>query len=245
MRRASRTQAGGGLQSGVLAASGDEVRPDHLTTPTQEPQKSRNIVQFSFASTLAARFAPDPRRRNEGVEPTRRAVVTDALWVGTSRDGVEGPAGRLKATSATVTRLRTGLGSRSHTMCGRFNLKASVEVGLRQWLRQDGGDAETGARAGTLAGRCGNRAHAAASTGRGERQRRDGTQLDDSRRRFSIRWPRAPRNAMRFSLCSRGVRGSAIDREPASGRRSGDPAGAPGAAAGRTVAKREYVAAAR
>ena len=70
------------------------------------------------------------------------AFKADALWVGTSIDGVDGPAGRLKATAAAVTRFRTGLeGSRAYTLAGRLSLKPSVEVGLRH----DGGDAETGA----------------------------------------------------------------------------------------------------
>ena len=37
------------------------------------------------------------------------AFKADALWVGTGIDGVDGPAGRLKATDAAVTRFRTGL----------------------------------------------------------------------------------------------------------------------------------------
>ena len=70
------------------------------------------------------------------------AFKADTLWVGTSIDGVDGPAGRLKATEAAVTRFRTGLeGSRAYTLAGRLSLKPSVEVGLRH----DGGDAETGA----------------------------------------------------------------------------------------------------
>ena len=70
------------------------------------------------------------------------AFKADALWVGTAIDGVDGPAGRLKATGAAVTRFRTGLeGSRDYTLAGRLLLKPSVEVGLRH----DGGDAETGA----------------------------------------------------------------------------------------------------
>ena len=70
------------------------------------------------------------------------AFKADALWVGTSIDGVDGPAGRLKATAAAVTRFRTGLeGSRDYTLAGRLLLTPSVEVGLRH----DGGDAETGA----------------------------------------------------------------------------------------------------
>ena len=70
------------------------------------------------------------------------AFKADALWVGTSIDGVDGAAGRLKAMAAAVTRFRTGLeGSRAYTLAGRLSLRPSVEVGLRH----DGGDAETGA----------------------------------------------------------------------------------------------------
>ena len=77
-----------------------------------------------------------------GVSGFALAFKADALWVGTSIDGVDGPAGRLKATAAAVTRFRTGLeGSRDYTLAGRLSLRPSAEVGLRQ----DGGDAETGA----------------------------------------------------------------------------------------------------
>ena len=77
-----------------------------------------------------------------GASAFELAFKADALWVGTSIDGVDGPAGRLKATEAAVTRFRTGLeGSRHYTLAGRLSLKPSVEVGLRH----DGGDAETGA----------------------------------------------------------------------------------------------------
>ena len=70
------------------------------------------------------------------------AFKADALWVGTAIDGVDGPAGRLKATDAAVTRFRTGLeGSRAYGLAGRLSLTPSIEVGLRH----DGGDAETGA----------------------------------------------------------------------------------------------------
>ena len=70
------------------------------------------------------------------------AFKADVLWVGTAIDGVDGPAGRLKATDAAVTRFRTGLeSSRAYTLAGRLSLTPSVEVGLRH----DGGDAETGA----------------------------------------------------------------------------------------------------
>ena len=70
------------------------------------------------------------------------AFKADALWVGTSVDGVDGSAGRLAATEAAVTRFRTGLeGSREFLLAGRVSLRPSAEVGLRH----DGGDAETGA----------------------------------------------------------------------------------------------------
>ena len=56
-------------------------------------------------------------------------------------DGVDGAAGRLSASEAAVTRVRTGIeGSRGFSFGGRMSLTPSVEVGLRQ----DGGDAETG-----------------------------------------------------------------------------------------------------
>ena len=70
------------------------------------------------------------------------AFKADALWVGTSIDGVEGPGGNLAATATAVTRFRTGLeGARGYALAGRLSLRPSVEVGLRH----DGGDAETGA----------------------------------------------------------------------------------------------------
>ena len=71
------------------------------------------------------------------------AFKADALWVGAASDLVEGPAGRLNASEAAVTRVRTALeGSRGFTLGGgRLSLRPSVEVGVRR----DGGDAETGA----------------------------------------------------------------------------------------------------
>ena len=70
------------------------------------------------------------------------AYKTDALWVGTRVAGAEGPAGRLAATEAAVTRFRTGLeGSRNFVVGRRVALRPSAEVGLRH----DAGDAETGA----------------------------------------------------------------------------------------------------
>ena len=69
------------------------------------------------------------------------AFKADALWVGAATELVDGAAGRLNASQAGVTRVRTALeGSRGFTLGGRLSLTPSVEVGLRQ----DGGDAETG-----------------------------------------------------------------------------------------------------
>ena len=70
------------------------------------------------------------------------AFKTDALWVGTAIDGVDGSGGRLKATAADVTRVRTGLeGSLSYVVADALTLTPVIEIGLRH----DGGDAETGA----------------------------------------------------------------------------------------------------
>ena len=70
------------------------------------------------------------------------AFKADALWVGTAVEGVDGAAGRLAATAAAVSRVRTALeGSRGFRLRGRLSLTPSVEVGLRH----DAGDAERGA----------------------------------------------------------------------------------------------------
>ena len=70
------------------------------------------------------------------------AVKADVLWVGTAIDGVDGPGGKLAATAAAVTRVRTGLeASRAFRFERGVSLQPRFEVGLRR----DGGDAETGA----------------------------------------------------------------------------------------------------
>ncbi len=71
------------------------------------------------------------------------AFKADALYVTAASDLVDGAMGRLNASEAGVTRVRTALeGSRGYTLGGgRLSLRPSVEVGLRR----DGGDAETGA----------------------------------------------------------------------------------------------------
>ena len=69
------------------------------------------------------------------------AFNVDALWVGTATDGVDAPTGRMAATEAAVSRVRTTLaGSRGFTFGCGLSLKPSVEVGLRH----DAGDAEQG-----------------------------------------------------------------------------------------------------
>ena len=70
------------------------------------------------------------------------AFKADALWVGTGIEGVDGPQGRLAATSAAVTRFRTGLeASRAYSFQRGLSLQPSLEIGVRR----DGGDAENGA----------------------------------------------------------------------------------------------------
>ena len=70
------------------------------------------------------------------------AFKTDALWVATSNAALDGPAGSLAATRAVVTRLRAGLeASRGYDFRSGLSLQPSLEVGLRQ----DDGNAETGA----------------------------------------------------------------------------------------------------
>ena len=64
----------------------------------------------------------------------------DALWVGTSIEGVDGAAGSLKATASSATRVRTALEASGGFIIGGLSLRPSVEAGLRH----DGGDAETG-----------------------------------------------------------------------------------------------------
>ena len=69
------------------------------------------------------------------------AFKADALWVGTGSEAVDGPAGRLAATEAMVTRVRTALeASRGYVVGHGIALRPSLELGLRT----DGGDAETG-----------------------------------------------------------------------------------------------------
>ena len=69
-------------------------------------------------------------------------LKTDALRTTTSVDEVDGPAGRLAATRADVSRVRAAIeGSRRYSVGGGIGLRSSVELGVRR----DGGDAEQGA----------------------------------------------------------------------------------------------------
>ena len=107
-----------------------------LLTPDHGPALESGLSMAMAAAGTRGELIAD------GAGGFELAFKADALWVGTSSDGVDGPAGRLKGTEAAVTRFRTGLeGSRDYALVGRLSLRPSVEVGLRQ----DGGDAETGA----------------------------------------------------------------------------------------------------
>ena len=79
--------------------------------------------------------------RAGGADGFGLAFKADMLWVGTSSQAVEGPGGRLAATSAAVNRTRTALeASRGFRLAGRVSLMPSMEVGVRH----DAGDAEQG-----------------------------------------------------------------------------------------------------
>ena len=60
------------------------------------------------------------------------ATKADALWVGAASELVDGAAGRLNASAAGVTRVRTGLdGSRGFTLGGgRLSLNAERRGGV-------------------------------------------------------------------------------------------------------------------
>ena len=101
----------------------------------------------ALESGLSMAMAPRRGTRGEllagGASGFELAFKADALWVGTSIDGVDGPAGAVERGRGRGDPLADGAGkgSRAYTPGGRLSLKPSVEVGLRH----DGGDAETGA----------------------------------------------------------------------------------------------------
>ena len=106
-----------------------------VLTPAGGPALESGLSMKMAAAGTRGELVPDA---GDGFS---LAFKADALWVGTAVDGVDGAAGRLQATAATVTRFRTGLeAGRSFTLGDRLALKPVLEVGLRR----DGGDAETG-----------------------------------------------------------------------------------------------------
>ena len=85
---------------------------------------------------------------DSGVGGFGLAFKADALWVGTGSEAVVGLGGRMAATEAVVTRVRTALeASRGYVFGHGIVLRPSLELGLRS----DGGDAETGAGADVAA----------------------------------------------------------------------------------------------
>ena len=80
--------------------------------------------------------------RNDGGNGIGLTLKTDALQTTTSVDEVDGPAGRLAATRADISRVRAAIeGSRRYSVGRSIGLRSSVELGVRR----DGGDAEQGA----------------------------------------------------------------------------------------------------
>ena len=107
-----------------------------LLTPEGGPALESGLSMKMSAAGTRGELVPG------GEDGFGLAFKADALWVGTATDGVDGPAGRLAATAAAVSRVRTALeGSRGFTFGRGLSLKPSVEVGVRH----DAGDAEQGA----------------------------------------------------------------------------------------------------
>ena len=68
------------------------------------------------------------------------ALKSDAFWVETSSEAVDGPAGRLGASDADASRVRLLVEGAQSFATGAGTLTPALEFGLRH----DGGDAETG-----------------------------------------------------------------------------------------------------
>ena len=106
-----------------------------LLTPEGGPSLEGDLSMKMFAGGTRGELV------SGGSNAFGLAFKADALWVGTATDGVDGPTGRMAATEAAVSRVRTALeGSRGFTVGRGLSLKPSVEVGLRH----DAGDAEQG-----------------------------------------------------------------------------------------------------
>ena len=106
-----------------------------LLTPQGGPALESGLSMKMSAAGTRGELVPG------GEDGFGLAFKADALWVGTATDGVDGPAGRMAATAAAVSRVRTALeGSRGFTFGRGLSLKPSIEVGVRH----DAGDAEQG-----------------------------------------------------------------------------------------------------
>ena len=106
-----------------------------LLTPQGGPALESGLSMKMSAAGTRGELVPG------GQDGFGLAFKADALWVGTATDGVDGPAGRMAATEAAVSRVRTALeGSRGFTFGRGLSLKPSIEVGVRH----DAGDAEQG-----------------------------------------------------------------------------------------------------
>ena len=132
----------GGLNGGGLlqmGLGGADVLTGSDVAPTRETRHG-GILSFwsrgarsSFAGREGAlSLGGDVRTTMAGADYAKGPLVA-----GLSLSHSRGPAGRLAATDAAVTRFRTGLeGARTYTLAGRLSLTPSVEVGLRH----DGGE---------------------------------------------------------------------------------------------------------
>ena len=116
--------------------------PTSLTSPASPMSLEGGLSMAMLAGGVRGDLV------DSGVGGFGLAFKADALWVGTGSETVDGPAGRLAGTEAVVTRVRTALeASRGYVFGHGIALRPSLEVGLRQ----DGGDAETGAGADVAA----------------------------------------------------------------------------------------------
>ena len=96
---------------------------------------------MALDEVLARHGQPESFNTDQGSQFTG-LTFTGCLQADGVRISMDGPAGRLTATSAAVTRYRTALeASRGYRFQRGLSLQPSLEVGLRR----DGGDAETGA----------------------------------------------------------------------------------------------------
>ena len=110
-------------------------------TLTQNPDSDRaKTYETDIGMRMGAVGARGEMVSPEELDGLTVALKSDAFWVQTSSDAVNGSDGNLAASEADVTRVRVlAEGSRSFAT-GSGTLTPSLELGLRN----DGGDAETG-----------------------------------------------------------------------------------------------------